>query len=232
MKNRTWLYLFFTLAILNLSAEFTSSKWLIFGTKPLLMVVLSIYFYLETNPLNRFCQYILWGFVFSFFGDTFLMLVENRTGGELYFLLGLGSFLLTHLFYLLAFWSVPKARSEGFLIKNKWLLLPFLLYLVGYTRFLWSDIPSNFQIPVVIYSSMIVAMAMACLNLNGILKSSIFKTLFVGVVLFVISDSIIGLNKFKAHQFQLPYPRLLIMIPYLLSQYLIAKASIALSKQR
>ncbi len=229
-KHSIWLYLFFVITAINLSAEFLDSRWLIYASKPLLMIVLSIYLYLETNLSNRYLKYIFGGFIFSFFGDTFLMFVENDADKAHFFLLGLGSFLITHLCYFLAFWTYPNARQNGFVVQKKWIAVLFLFYLVGNSLFLLPDVPSDLQIAVVIYSTMIVSMAVACLNLKDILENSIFQVLFVGVLLFVISDSIIGLNKFKSHQIPIPYPRLLIMTFYLASQYLIAKASVKLAE--
>lgn len=225
-KNNIWIVAFVLLSILNLLAEYLGSKNLIYATKPFLMVVLSIYFYLETKISTRYFQYVFIAFIFSFFGDTFLMFVENEPDKAHFFLLGLGSFLFTHLFYLIAFLSIPLAKTKGFLIQKKLLILPFIIYLIGNLLFLLPDINTDLQIPVIVYSSMIIAMTMAALNLKNILSKSIFQTLFIGVVLFVISDSIIGINKFKSATMTIPYPRLMIMIPYLLSQYLIARASI------
>ena len=154
------------------------------------------------------------------------MFVENDAQKEHFFLLGLGSFLITHLFYLLAFLNVPTAKSQGLFSQKKWLLLPFVIYLIGNTFFLWPDIPADLRIAVFVYSSMIIAMTAGAINLKPILNTRTFNLLLLGVGLFVLSDSIIGLNKFKAHQISLPYPRLLIMIPYLLGQYFIAKAGV------
>ena len=230
MKNNrnALLWLFVIFSLINIFAEAGQIINLIFATKPLLMIFLSLWFYLETKEkTSRFTRYILGGFVFSFFGDTFLMFNENGVGGEIFFLLGLGSFLITHLFYVAAFLEYRKLEV-GFVGKNKWLFLPFALFLLMNTAFLWKGIPIDMKIPVVVYSSAIVAMTMSGLNLKTKISKEIFQILFGGVLLFLISDTFIGINKFHT---ELPFARILIMIPYLLGQYFIAKGGICMSKE-
>lgn len=225
MKNNynILLWLFCIFSLLNIVAEANQSVNLIFATKPILMILLSLWFYLETKrkPI-RFTRYILGGFVFSIFGDTFLMFNENELGGEMFFLLGLGSFLITHLFYVAAFLDYKK-EEQGFVGQNKWLFLPFTIFLIMNTAFLWKGIPIDMKIPVIVYSSAIVAMTMSCLNLKTKIPKGAFQILFGGVLLFLISDTFIGINKFHT---RLPYARILIMVPYLLGQYLIGKGAI------
>ncbi|MGK0363425.1 MAG: putative membrane protein YhhN [Saprospiraceae bacterium] len=225
MKNNrnVFLWLFVIFSLVNIVAEVTQSINLIFATKPILMILLSLWFYLETKEKPKhFTRYILGGFVFSIFGDTFLMFNENGVGGEVFFLLGLGSFLITHLFYVAAFLDYKKEAS-GFVGQNKWLFLPFAIFLIMNTALLWKGIPMDMKIPVIVYSSAIVAMTMSCLNLKIKIPKETFQIVFGGVLLFLISDTFIGINKFHT---TLPFARILIMIPYLLGQYFIGKGAI------
>jgi len=227
MKNNRniLLWLFGIFCLVNIFAEASKFIDLIFATKPLLLIFLSLWFFLETrSDSSRFTRYILGGFIFSIFGDTFLMFNENGAGGEIFFLLGLGSFLITHLFYVAAFLEYRKSEV-GFVGQNKWLFLPFFLFLLMNTAFLWKGIPVDMKIPVVVYSSAIVAMTMSCLNLKTKVSSQSFQILFGGVLLFLISDTFIGINKFHT---TLPYARILIMIPYLLGQFFIAQGAVRL----
>jgi len=222
-RNKIWLYLFFVFTILNLIAEYFRIQPLIYFSKPMLMITLGLYFYLQTKAKIKFSKFILLGIIGAFFGDTFLMFVEDG-GNQIFFLLGLGSFLITHIFYLIAFMSYPS-KEKGFIQKNLWILVLFAGYLVGNTWYLLPDIPADLKIPVTIYSTAIILMAAAGLNLKGKLPENIFRILFAGIILFVISDTIIGLNKFKSEELTLWNPRLLIMITYITGQYLIAKGS-------
>ena len=223
-KNHNILLLLFGIfSLVNIVAEATQSVNLIFATKPILMILLSLWFYLETRAKSvRFTRYILGGFILSIFGDTFLMFNENGVGGEIFFLLGLGSFLITHLFYVAAFLDYKK-KVSGYVGQNKWLFLPFAIFLAMNTALLWEGIPIDMKIPVIVYSSAIVAMTMSCLNLKTKMSNQTFQILFGGVLLFLISDTFIGINKFHT---ALPASRILIMIPYLLGQYFIGRGAI------
>lgn len=217
------LILFFGLCLATLFFEFHYSKLGIFCTKPLLMTVLSVWFYLEMKPtFTIFHKFLLAGFIFSIFGDTFLMFVENKPPRPEFFLYGLGSFLVTHICYLFAFLKFPSTK-KGFIQRKPFWVLPFLLLFFGNIFILWSGIPSAMQIPVVVYSLAIVLMAIGALNLKGKASKSVFKWIFIGAILFVISDSLIGLNKFRGNDFQIPMVRILIMGFYLLGQYFLAK---------
>ena len=231
MKRTDWLlYLFFGLCCANLFFEFQYSKLGIFCTKPLLMTVLSVWFYLKTKDrFTTFHKFLLAGFIFSMFGDTFLMFVENEPRRPEFFLYGLGSFLVTHICYLLAFLKFP-ASKKGLIQRKPFWIIPFVLLFFGNIFTLWSGIPSAMQIPVVVYSLAIVLMAIGALNLQGKASATIFKWIFAGAILFVISDSLIGLNKFRGDDFQIPLVRILIMGFYLSGQYLLAKGGSLLNE--
>ena len=74
-------------------------------TKPLLMLSLGLYYFLSVQ-WNSTTALVLAAILFSLLGDSFLMYEEKD---EIYFMLGLGSFLLAHIFYAIAY---PKLRRE------------------------------------------------------------------------------------------------------------------------
>lgn len=222
-KHTIWLYLFILFSFFNILAEAAQNTVFIFVTKPLLMIFLSGWFYLNTKEKQTsFTKGILLGFIFSFFGDTFLMFSENGVEGKWYFLLGLGSFLITHICYL---WTFQKYKSEekGFVFENKWLFIPFIIFLFGNIIFLWDGIPADLKIPVFVYSSAITGMTLFALNLKSKIIFSHFRLLLLGVLLFLISDTFIGINKFKM---EVPYARILIMLFYLMGQIFIAYSAV------
>ena len=79
--------------------------------------------------------------------------------------------------------------------------------------------------PVVIYSLTIILMGIGALNLKYKAPDIVFYTVFTGAVLFIISDTIIGLNKFKSDDIQIPHVRLWIMGFYLMGQFFLAKGA-------
>jgi len=228
--NYYWLILvFLILCLINLSAEFFHHRWLIYLSKPLLVSILAVYFHLNT-PSNSFSRYLLLGFIFSVVGDSLLMFTENSSGGQLFFILGLSSFLIAHLMYFIGFTIFPK-REKGILYQKPWFFLFFLFYLVGNILFLWPHLPEIINIAVVFYCICIVAMATAAFNLWNRVERSILIWLLLGVILFVISDSLIALNKFTPFAVYIPVARLSIMITYLASQFLICLTGIQLAKR-
>lgn len=220
--SRILLLLYLALSLLNLYAEQTRAEVLIFVTKPLLLTLLSLWFYLQLRPLReRHIRLIQAGLIFSIGGDVLLMLVSNGPKNEDFFLLGLGSFLVAQICYLSGFSFFPGAR-RGIVVRRPWRAWPFFLYLVGIMGALWTHIPGPMKLPVGVYSLAIVSMAVAAFNLRPLLSREVFMGLLAGVLLFVLSDSIIALNKFMGEAVPIPAPRLSIMFTYLLGQFLIA----------
>ncbi len=215
---KPFISIFFVIAALELWAEATQDIQLRYFTKPLLLTILSIYFYFQTKSnTTRFSTFIFYGLVFSIGGDTLLMFQ-----GDDFFMGGLVCFLMTHVFYTLAFFNyLPKVK--GFIGFQPFWIIPFLLFWIGFNVYLWNDL-GDLQLPVLLYSGVITAMAVSALNLKTKLPSTLFWTLFLGVLLFMFSDSVIALNKFKGDELNILYPSLWIMITYITAQYLIMKS--------
>ena len=225
-QKNIWQVLFFIDAALNLYAEAMQNIPLIYITKPLLMILLGIHFYFNKKGDTFYARFILIGLFFSFLGDTFLMFRETGARSQQFFLLGLSSFLITQLLYFIAFWK--QSNSVGFVRKNPWIALLFLAFLIGNSSFLLPDLPTAFKIPVLIYSTVITLMVLSCTNLYQIMPNAIFIFLITGVLLFMCSDTLIGLNQFKKETLSIPFPRLSIMTTYIMAQWLIVKGSIVL----
>lgn len=219
-----FLVLFCCAAAVNLWSEITEWQWGIYLSKPLLMTFLGGYFFTATQLKTSFSRRILAGLAFSLAGDTLLMF--NAPGREYFFLLGLSAFLCAHLFYILAFSGYEK-NTRGAFYQRPLLAVPFFLFLGGFLTFLWPGIPAGLKIPVTVYSTVIIAMSMACFQLRTKMNGRLFSGLFTGVLLFVISDSLIAVSKFyPGGQAISEFIRPLIMITYLAAQYLIASRAV------
>jgi len=225
-KKNIWLILFCIDAVLNLYAEAIQNIPLIYITKPLLMIFLGFHFYFNKATDSSYGKLILVGLFFSFLGDTFLMFRETGARSQQLFLLGLGSFLVTQGLYFLAFWKY--ANGKGYIKKRPWIALIFLAFLISNSLFLLPDLPSTFKIPVLVYSTVITLMVLSCTNLYNEIPNAIFAYLIIGVLLFMCSDTLIGLNQFKKEEIQIPFPRIAIMSTYIMAQFLIVKGSIRL----
>ncbi|MDO8368594.1 MAG: lysoplasmalogenase [Saprospiraceae bacterium] len=214
MKNLP-LLAFFTIALLHLFGLTVGNNTLVISTKPLLMPLLGVWL-IATASLRKEQSFlrntVLGALVFSTLGDVLLMFSE-----ALYFLLGLGSFLLAHVFYITAFSSISDFKN-GFLSKNYGWAIPFLAFPALLLIFLWEGIPADMKLPVAAYAGVISLMALSVLNLKGKIADSTFWTLLAGAVLFLISDSLIAIGKFGQ-----PFEgvRLAVMGTYIGGQFLL-----------
>ena len=196
-----------TSAVLHLRAEYRGSRPSVYLFKPLTVILIILIASLRKNPVSEFYRYaVVAGLVFSLMGDILLMLPRER------FIAGLASFLLAHLFYIAAF-TLEGARSPGLLYA-----LPFAVYGLVMLRVLLPGL-GRLKAPVIIYMPVIMLMAWQafCRWMTTAQRGSALA--FMGALLFVISDSVLALNRFKR---PLQSAQLYIMATYFTAQWLIA----------
>ena len=221
MKHFPLLAAFCILSAAHLTAVLFQWEPGVYLTKPLLLSILATWFFLQTkNSSSKFSRLILTGLVCSIAGDIFLMFNKEN-----FFLLGLGSFLLTHLSYIAAFSLYPSFKN-GAVRQQPLLALPLLLFLPLMSWYLWNDLPIPFQVPVLAYSSALTLMALSSLNMSRRVAKLAAMLLLWGSVLFVLSDSMIAVEKFKTTGLPPLFMRFCIMSTYLTGQYLLAKGSV------
>ncbi len=225
VKNLSVLFLIVALA--NLIGELTGIVLIRYISKPLLMIVLTAWYSLATAQ-NRTITHklLITGFIFSWAGDVFLMFTnaDVTETNELLFLLGLASFLVTHILYVLGFQKEIRAVEGPKLLNRKpHLAIPVLLLFGGLMFVLYDSIEPAMKVPVIVYASVITLMVLNALNRNGKVSALSFKLVLTGAVLFMISDSLIAINKFVQ---PIPMPGFFIMLLYIAGQYLIARGTI------
>lgn len=223
MKNLP-IALFFLLALLHLLGLSMEHNSLVLFTKPLLMPSLAIWFAQSTSSVSKpsFLGRAVWSaLIFSTLGDVLLMFE-----GPLFFILGLGAFLLAHVFYIGAFASISSLKN-GFLSRNPWWATPFVAFPICLLIFLWEGIPAGMKLPVAVYACVISIMALSVVNTKGKVTDLTFWTLLGGAVLFLISDSALAIGKFGQ-----PFAgeRLLIMGTYILGQYGLVRGVVKATK--
>ncbi len=207
------------LELLAEAAEWRTAVWL---TKPLLMPVLGWAFQVGVRREGGvFSNRIRMALLFSWLGDVWLMMVP--TLGPAWFLYGLGGFLLAHGSYMLAFsgWS---AGRPGWLRRRPWAAAPLVVYLVLLTAWWWSSL-GGYRWPVVVYSLFITAMGLTALNLRERVPADIYRMLVAGAVLFILSDSLIAVDKFRQ---SVPGAGIWIMLTYTAAQYLLVRAAVGM----
>lgn len=191
-------------------------------TKPILLGSLFIYFLGIQRSIgrNKFSIFISIALIFCLLGDVFLMF---QNVSSTYFIFGLGAFLIGHLFYIFAFHRTYRQDHEIALIKRHgWVMVIIVAY--GYLFF--NRIKGNLHDligPVMVYTMVICLMLLIAVNRFKRVSMPSFISIFLGALLFVISDSILAWNKFVL---PFDYAHLLIMLTYGLAQVLIVNGSI------
>lgn len=232
-------YLYFITAIIEIYAEATQNETVKFFSKPLLMILL-LTFYIQSvsGKWNRLHRFLAVSLVFSWVGDVALMFVPGSandvsimgiTKNPNYFLLGLAGFLFAHMLYAISFANVSDKSKTPILRTRVWVVIPLVIYMLVLLEALIPAISADpltkpFLGPVVIYSLAIATMVAFALNRFGRVNNRSFVQVFCGALLFMLSDSIIAINKF-IHPFAAA--GIFIMVLYLAGQYLIVKGAIA-----
>ena len=151
--------------------------------KPLTTIlVILIPLFFGNRDLKKYWNYTLVALIFCLAGDTLLMFEEK-------FVFGLGAFLIGHIFFTLSFISI-----DGF--KNY--RIPFILmaaFGVAYYWFLYPHLEAM-AIPVLAYVVFIIIMSWQGAGLFLWKKERGFRMIMIGALLFMLSDSLIALNKF------------------------------------
>jgi uncharacterized membrane protein YhhN len=209
-KNIT-LFIFLFVAVIELLSIIFG--WDSIGTvhitvKPLLMPSLAAFFFFSVKPKNSLALFIIIALLFSWLGDIMLIFQELK---PIYFMLGLVSFLLAHITYIVVF----NKSSQSFKPKIFTYSTGFLLAIYGILLLLlmWPGL-GDLKIPVIIYTIIIMTMGITALfrRANGA------SLVLIGAMLFIASDSLLALNKFYQ---AFAAAGFWVMLTYILAQYLI-----------
>ena len=195
---------------------------LVYTMKPLLMPVLIGWMLANRELLKeKFMKIILISLIFSMGGDVFLMFRNDDL-----FIFGLASFLIAHVLYIVGFAGSNKLASQQLPLVGKLVFaIPYAFFVAGFLFILKDYILGNpatkdLIAPVVVYALVIGTMGVfASWRVSCTGKVSFYLVLG-GALLFIASDSMIGINKFVQ---PLPYASLLIMSTYITAQYLIVR---------
>ena len=194
-------------AALHIRAEYRGPRWQVYLCKPLTTTILLALALGAHGPAGvRYQLAIAAGLALSLAGDVFLMLPDDR------FVAGLASFLAAHVAYLVAF-------TTGVTLGTAPLLLaPFAVVGTAVLGFLWPSL-GRLRAPVGVYVIVIIAMAGQASVRAWTLHTTSSLLAATGAALFVVSDTILAVNRFRA-----PFRRAqaLIMGTYVTAQWLIA----------
>lgn len=209
--NKVSKLLFWSSVILVIiSGVLPNFQWLNTVFKPLLMPFLALYFI--SFKLIKGYKVILLAIFFSWLGDLLLMFQQKH---ELFFIAGLLSFLMAHIAYIIAF----SKSIKSYQVSNKMMLIMgvIFLYELLFLYFLYPGL-NELLVPVSLYATVICTMLIFALLRFQQVSTFSFAITFLGALLFVLSDSIIAVNKFLL-PFALAYPAIIAL--YATGQYLI-----------
>ncbi len=214
MRKQGLIILFLLLLVTNITGIEGNHETLQYISKPLLMPVLALFLLSRgIRSPQRMQLWILAALFFSWAGDVLLLFQERIPD---FFLFGLSAFLLAHVFYIIFFHRLRV--MEG--IRSKIiLLLPVALYYAGLIIWLTPWL-GDMKLPVQIYGIVISFMLMLALHLLYSRNQRAGYLMVTGAVLFVISDSVLAINKFYQ---PFAHAGLVIMLTYGMAQLLIVK---------
>ncbi len=155
--------------------------------------------------------------VFSWIGD--LLLTK-----EDFFIYGLSAFFIAHCFYIVSFMKSNFENHEVPLIKKAPIFM-FVFVIFGGLMFMYLR-PNlgEMILPVMAYMAILIGMNIAALNRYKKVNDRSFWLVMLGALLFLISDSIIAINKFDH---LINNAGVYIMFTYLLAQYLIVQGTLS-----
>jgi len=138
--------------------------------------------------------------------------------GEIYFITGLIAFLFAQVFYIITY---RQYRFKGPNVSGRSIRVIFSFAVIAYTAILWINLfphLGDMLLPVTLYTLTIFMMVIMAIFRHNRTSTLSFYLVFFGAVIFLLSDSIIAINKFMQ---PVLYERLLVIITYMIAQFLI-----------
>ena len=179
-------------------------------TKTALSLLFIVAALVQPHPVGRYFGLLLAGLIFCLGGDVFLALPQKKM-----FLLGLISFLIGHVFYVLAFLTI--AHMTG------WVWIGYAVTIgISVMVFLWlKPHLGTMKVPVLFYVIVITAMVCAALTVYGnpLVREAGRGMILAGAVAFYLSDLFVARDRFLQNEF---INRLIGLPLYYVGQFLLA----------
>ena len=215
--KKIFLYLFILVSAGVLLAEVGNADLVYLICKPAIMIMLGLHYWMTQRDQGQILsKSVVLAILFSCAGDTLLML-QGKDGN--FFMYGLAAFLVAHIFYILAYRQHQSSDTSNELqgLQKIRYAFPIILSGTGLVVILFNRL-GGMKIPVLIYAIVLTGMVLAALFRFGKTSASSFALVFGGAILFMISDSLIAINKFLE---PLPTAGIWVMTTYIIAQYLI-----------
>ncbi len=220
MLQYIFLVIFFIVVAVEIFGEIKENQKIIYGTKPLLMPLLILFYIfgvLELGSIDQVDWLIMVALIGGWAGDIFLMLEDE----EKWFLFGMGAFFVNQIFYIISF-LLSIGSYSGFDIWALFLLAPSLLILLfTVPRFIKKT--GDMKIPVLVYMAAILLMHITAILRMAEFSGLPFILVYIGSLSFIFSDASIAVNKWAG---EFHNARFIIMTTYVMAQFYIALGAI------
>jgi len=215
--KKTLLYFFFAVSLGEILSILISAEGAQFFFKPLIMITLGAYYRVSTSGEDR-SNSLVASILFSLIGDVLLMFQRDTTP---YFMLGLASFLIAHVFYILTYRQHKSDAAGNSLqgIQRIRFAFPIILAGTGLIVILYPVL-GNLKFPVILYALIMVVMVLNALFRYGHTNYKSFWMVLSGAMLFMISDAVLAINKFLQ---PMENGVLIVMLTYSAGQFLIVR---------
>ena len=170
----------------------------------LVPLILAVYLSVANNVLPM----ILIALVFGWLGDIFLLKISNL----LRFRLGLASFLLGHIFYIITMFTYSQPLNHIIIL----IISVLVAVCYGIVIFKFIQPTKEMKIPVIAYETILLTMAIFALQLFLAQGGKFGAFVFTGSIFFVASDSMLALATFRKKALNVP-----VMFTYIAAQLLI-----------
>jgi uncharacterized membrane protein YhhN len=185
-------------------------------TKPALMITLIVYFLSAVKGTNfKDKTLFIFAMICALLGDSFLMFQAQN---PLFFMLGLGSFLLMQIGYSIYFNREIEFKKSLLFQKPYW-IIPLIVYALTLYKIV-SENSGGLKGAILAYTICIATMMLSAINRFEQISQKSFRWVFFGALFFLISDSVLAVNKFTN---PVPNAGFWIMSTYTLAQYLIVR---------
>lgn len=223
MENKLVLKSYIGFSVLYLLIILFGYENIAWYLKPFLIPFLILAVYLSEHFASK--KILMIALLFSWIGDVILMFSDRA---ELYFILGLVAFLISHIVYILLFSKQQKTRT----IENKskyWIGISLILVYFAVMVFTLFPKLGPLKIPVLVYATVITSMLYFAFKGSFIWVKLSDNPILLGAVFFVSSDSILAFNKFYI---PIPSGSFLIMLTYIAAQYFIVNGILKLNQKK
>ena len=147
---------------------------------------------LQSQPIPSYFTYMLIGFILCLGGDVLLIFPQRKA-----FLLGLVSFLLGHVLYVVAFFNISQISSPAWIVT-------LIIVCVSTGVFFWlKPHLGSMMVPVILYIVVITSMVIGAGSVlfDSTLSPTGTKVVFIGALLFYLSDLFVARHRFIKPEF-------------------------------